>query len=200
MASLPLVQLCVILLVGITSKAEELPLSIERRAGGTDYSTTEQYFLLNAHNNYRRSVSPPAVSMNTLTWDATLAIKAQQWVERCHYGHPNTAIYRSYAGLGQNLYIRIGTTTKPPVTDPVDKWYREVNYYNLATNKCDTGRVCGHYTQLVWADTSKVGCGINFCSRVTTDYGRIYSTAWLVACQYSPGGNVIWRKPYVAAG
>ncbi|KAJ8042189.1 GLIPR1-like protein 1 [Holothuria leucospilota] len=195
-----LLQLCVILVISFKSMAQELPALIEKRAGGTDYSLADQKALLDVHNEYRKNVSPRAARMNTLTWDTTLAIKAQQWVERCHFGHPNTAVHTDYAGLGQNLYIRRGTTTPPSVTAPVVSWYNEVRDYNLATNTCNSGKVCGHYTQIVWADTTKVGCGTNYCPQATSDYGITYRKAWLVACQYSPGGNVRGQKPYNAAG
>ncbi|WP_411025351.1 CAP domain-containing protein, partial [Salmonella sp. s55004] len=52
-----------------------------------------------------------------------------------------------------------------------------------------------HFTQVVWAKTTKVGCGIKFCLEATSDYSS-YPNAWLVTCNYSPAGNWQGEKPY----
>ena len=43
----------------------------------------------------------------------------------------------------------------------------------------------GHYTQMVWRETTRLGCGQAICN------GTL-----IVACNYSPAGNVLGRKPY----
>jgi hypothetical protein len=44
----------------------------------------------------------------------------------------------------------------------------------------------GHYTQLVWAQTAKVGCGF-------VQYGK---NEQLLVCNYLPAGNTIGQKMY----
>ena len=47
----------------------------------------------------------------------------------------------------------------------------------------------GHYTQMLWADTTLVGCG----------YTRYFSGGWwkeLYTCNYGPAGNVLDQQMY----
>ncbi len=64
----------------------------------------------------------------------------------------------------------------------------EKQYYHHDTNSCDSGRVCGHYTQVVWRNTTKVGCAVYTCAGL--QYGAT------VVCNYGPGGNTSGRRPY----
>ena len=53
------------------------------------------------------------------------------------------------------------------------------------SNKCKPGKMCGHYTQIVWKNTKKVGCAMIECNGTST---------WV--CQYDPPGNWVGQKPY----
>lgn len=44
----------------------------------------------------------------------------------------------------------------------------------------------GHFTQLVWSNTTSVGCARRDCA------GRNGAPGWFVACEYWPRGNVVW--------
>ena len=70
----------------------------------------------------------------------------------------------------------------------VDYWGGEVQWYDYTTNSCNapTGKYCGHYTQVVWASTTEVGCAMAVCP----DSAQIWT------CQYRPAGNVVGQKPY----
>ena len=61
---------------------------------------------------------------------------------------------------GENLAYRYGTSYRPDlksaVEDAVKSWADEVKDYDYENNKCS--KVCGHYTQIVWATTEAVGC------------------------------------------
>ena len=86
-------------------------------------------------------------------------------------------------GHGENLWK--GTTGYYTVGDAVDSWGNEKEFYNYNKNKCKSGEVCGHYTQIVWANTTKVGCAKMECDGFTT---------WV--CEYDPPGNWVGEKPY----
>ena len=134
-----------------------------------------------AHNAVRQQTA----SMPDLVWDEELAGYAQQWANElvkqdCGLEHrPNTGEFAQQHG--ENLFAGGGTTFTPDQV--VGLWAAEVSEYNYSDNSC-TG-VCGHYTQIVWADSLKLGCAIGKCSG---------SEVWV--CNYSPPGNFIGRKPY----
>ena len=67
----------------------------------------------------------------------------------------------------------------------VDMWMSETAWYHYATNSCDSGQECGHYTQIVWRDTKRVGCAVA--------RGR-EREVWV--CNYDPPGNWAGRRPY----
>lgn len=59
-----------------------------------------------------------------------------------------------------------------------DAWYNEVNQYDF--NQGGFSFETGHFTQLVWAGSEKLGVGIAFNSDRTKSY---------VVARYSPPGN-----------
>ncbi|CAH8369080.1 unnamed protein product [Eruca vesicaria subsp. sativa] len=71
--------------------------------------------------------------------------------------------------------------------DAVAMWVNEQFDYDYSSNTCASGKVCGHYTQVVWRTTEKLGC-----ARVTCNNGQI-----LVICSYDPPGNNTGERPYL---
>ncbi|KAG8044422.1 hypothetical protein GUJ93_ZPchr0056g33619 [Zizania palustris] len=67
-------------------------------------------------------------------------------------------------------------------------WVSEKEYYNYDNNTCSAGQYgCLHYTQVVWRDTTTIGCGgVTYTN--TSNIFIIYS--------YSPPGNWNNQKPY----
>ncbi len=58
-----------------------------------------------------------------------------------------------------------------------------------------SGGMCGHYTQIVWRSTQKLGCGIKVCTK-NSPFGASFPTWTYVVCNYQPPGNIIGQKPY----
>ena len=56
-----------------------------------------------------------------------------------------------------------------------------------------SGGVIGHYTQLVWAETYRIGCG--FARHGAR--GGFGGTA-LYVCDYGPGGNMMGKPVYMS--
>ncbi len=99
------------------------------------------------------------------TWNADLAAAAQEWADRCNYGHrPNgngqtDSLYGTipgYAGVyvGENLAATTATLTEATFDAVVlalaTAWYNEIDYWTYGTFQgTDTCTdVCGHYTQV----------------------------------------------------
>ena len=62
----------------------------------------------------------------------------------------------------------------------IDKWGAESADYSPERDACAPNRHCGHYTQIVWATTAEVGCGMAVCPTL--------DQVWV--CNYRPRGNV----------
>ncbi|CAK1598805.1 unnamed protein product [Parnassius mnemosyne] len=163
----------------------------------------EKQAIVDAHNRLRQSVAlgqvssqPPAANMMEMVWDDELAATAQRWADQCTPAH-DRASQRDVLRfpVGQNLAAT--WTTRPP-SEPADTqpdfmkqinaWFDEVRIFGF--RPISGGHGTGHYSQLVWGETSKVGCGFTFY------YDRVRGYTKLYVCNYGPGGNVIGSKPY----
>lgn len=147
-------------------------------------------------NLCRGRVSPAAKDMNKLVYDTRLAGIASSWASKCTFGH-NPGRSRNYPGyVGENMYATTETkSSKALVMAAIESWNSERSNYNYNTDTCKPGKVCGHYTQLVWATTKKVGCAVKKCRRASR-LPRSFSPVSIVVCNFSPGGNYRGVKPY----
>jgi hypothetical protein len=120
-----------------------------------------------------------------LMWDSELEKYAKWWAGQRQAG---CELMHSFPDgdfkLGENIYWGSGSTWTP--TDAVKAWADEEKYYNYQANSCALGQQCGHYTQIVWKTTKRVGC-----ARVICDSGDVFMT-----CNYYPPGNYIGERPY----
>jgi pathogenesis-related protein 1 len=143
-----------------------------------------------AHNAVRAGVG-----VGPLSWDGALAATAAAWAATCtdtvapiglldH--NPNRSSGHPWY-VGENIYASSGAGAAT-ASAAVGAWAAEVADYTYATNSCAPGKVCGHYTQVVWAATTRVGCARRECPALT------YQST--IVCDYGPGGNVNGSKPY----
>jgi hypothetical protein len=137
------------------------------------------------HNAARANVMPvPTTPLPEMTWNTAAAAAAQAWADQCMFSH-------STQGYGQNIYASTGSGSPSPKA-VVDSWVSETKNYNYSANTCSG--TCGHYTQVVWRNSTGVGCGVKACSTNSPFTG---STNWfVVVCNYSPPGNVNNQRPY----
>jgi len=146
--------------------------------------------VLKAHNVVRIKHG-----LQPLTWSAKLAQYSQEWADNlCASGSCKMVHRPGTPPHGENLYWASalkwstgeravqGTTIK----DVVKVWADEEDWYNYASNSCEAGQQCGHYTQMVWKNTTKVGCAIKV--------GKDKSQSWV--CSYDPPGNFTGQRPY----
>nr|XP_034330685.1 GLIPR1-like protein 1 [Crassostrea gigas] len=78
----------------------------------------------------------------------------------------------------------------------VNDWDDEKFYYNYGANTCSF--VCGHYTQVVWAETEYVGCAVASCSPLVLPGGTTWSSGYYYVCNYGESGNFNGARPYVS--
>ncbi|XP_042317411.1 peptidase inhibitor 16 [Sceloporus undulatus] len=149
------------------------------------FTSEDKKLIVDLHNQYRTKVSPPAADMRKMNWDPELETFAKDYATKCIWEHNKERGRR-----GENLFAMSGDLEVKTI---VESWYNEYQYYNMTTLTCEEGQMCGHYTQVVWANSERVGCGTVFCEtlEVLND-----TDMHLVVCNYEPPGNVKGHKPY----
>ena len=155
-----------------------------------------------------------ATDMKRLQWDDKLAQVAGAWANRCVWEHNanrtneynalsptdiNGNVIGGRESVGENLaFMSASNATAvsfPFATRGYGLWEEEGAYYSygdLQVSDYCAQAPCGHFTQLIWATTYKVGCEVNFCAANTLSR---YPATYLV-CNYASAGNYIGRAPY----
>jgi hypothetical protein len=111
--------------------------------------------LLAAHNRERVALGVP-----TLEWDAGLARDAQAWAAQL--ARRGTMVHAADTDEGENLWA--GTSRQYAPEEMVGLWLAERCDYRpgIFPNVSKTGdfAAVGHYTQVIWRTTTRVGCAI----------------------------------------
>lgn len=156
------------------------------QAGGVDSAA-----IVAAHNKWRAQVG-----VSKLSYSPELAVSAQAWADNLKQTNQCRMRHSSPEGqYGENLYWASAAVwtdgrrelQKVSSTKPVESWGSEKHDYNYAKNSCKPGKMCGHYTQVVWKTSTKVGCAVAVCE-------DSQEQVWV--CQYQPAGNWVGSKPY----
>ncbi|KAM8820091.1 glioma pathogenesis-related protein 1-like [Eudromia elegans] len=146
------------------------------------------------HNDFRSKVNPPASNMLRMSWDPALAKTAKAWAKKCQFKHniylkKPGKVHPTFTPVGENIWT--GTATFFSVDGALSDWFNEIQSYDFNTNSCSDQ--CGHYTQVVWATSYKVGCAVHFCDTVEYFPGLLKAAHFV--CNYGPAGNYP-TKPY----
>uniref|UniRef100_A0A8C7Z060 Cysteine rich secretory protein LCCL domain containing 1 n=1 Tax=Oryzias sinensis TaxID=183150 RepID=A0A8C7Z060_9TELE len=169
-----------------------------KQRGKRAITDSDAQLILDLHNKLRGQVYPPASNMEYMMWDTELERSAEEWAETCLWEHGPASLLPQ---IGQNLGAHWGRYQPP--TFHVQAWYDEVKDYSFPyPQECNpycpfrcSGPVCTHYTQLVWATSSRIGCAINLCHNMDV-WGQIWAKAVYLVCNYSPKGNWWGHAPY----
>ncbi len=133
--------------------------------------------ILERHNYYRRKHGVPEMK-----WDSAAEKIAQAYSDKLAssgaFEHSGNT-YTDGSWLGENLFKCWGGTECILNNDPSDNWYSEISSYDFKNPGYISGT--GHFTQMVWKGSTKLGCGIG----VGSDGSNV------VTCNYHPGGNVL---------
>ncbi len=139
-------------------------------------STAQKDTILAVHNFYRS-----IIGVRPLIWSDNLAEKAQQWADAIAK-HP--LITHNSMGFGQNLFYFTDTTD---IARAVHFWAMEQKYYYGQKITQENKLYFQHYTQIIWAKTKDIGCGL----------AKMPSGLYVLVCFYAPAGNVIGESPLV---
>jgi hypothetical protein len=143
--------------------------------------------ILDAHNSVRMQAGVPP-----LEWDSALGNAAAGYAfelaltNSFHHSAPS-----SRHGAGENLWM--GTRGAFSYEDMVERWKAERRFFIPgvfpSVSRSGNWEDVGHYTQMVWPTTTRIGCAV--ASNATNDF---------LVCRYSPPGNVEGRPvPHLAS-
>lgn len=146
--------------------------------------TTDQASYARSVNQFLapQNAARAALGMSPLAWDANL-VKYARWY--ANQRRSDCALIHSNGPYGENIFWGSGTGWTP--AQAATAWVMERKWYNYWSNSCAWGQKCGHYTQIVWRDTRRVGCARVIC------YG---GRGVFMTCNYDPPGNYIGERPY----
>ena len=139
-----------------------------------------QTTLLDLHNRERA-----AVGARPLVWDARLAAAAAAYgPELARHERLVHSAASARPGQGENLWK--GTHAAYAVETMFAGWANEKRLFRpgLFPKVSTTGKWpdVGHYTQVIWHATERVGCAVH------------QTPAWdYLICRYTPPGNVVGR-------
>lgn len=148
--------------------------------------------LVTVHNKWRAEVGVT----DKLSYSPSLAVSAQAWADNLKKTNQCKMRHSKPDGkYGENLYWASALSwsdgrkelQQVSPKQVVDSWSGEKADYDYANNSCAPGKMCGHYTQVVWRTTTKVGCAMAVCEDTQQQ-------VWV--CQYQPAGNWVGNKPY----
>lgn len=155
----------------------------------------EQSYILDVHNEYRDrfasgndSRNKEVISnMRALIYDENLEYVAQCYANKCVPRYDECRRTEKFQLVGQNFYVSYGNNickTKNVFRSAVQAWYGEITEMTVNCLKYYSG-CAGHFTQLVWAETTNLGCG-----RV------LFADTCHIICNYGPAGNTIGQPVY----
>ncbi|KAM4061983.1 cysteine-rich secretory protein family protein [Hirsutella rhossiliensis] len=148
-----------------------------------DYKQT----MLEQHNIHRHNHSA-----SDLAWDNTLAQYAEKTAKSCIFQHD---MKQGGGGYGQNLAFAgsgdiDSIKVKTAASAVTMQWYNSemANWQFYGQDKPPSSSSGGlaHFTQLVWKDTTKVGCATVKCAAGTVSP----FDSWYTVCNYNPQGNI----------
>ncbi|XP_068560027.1 Golgi-associated plant pathogenesis-related protein 1-like [Cebidichthys violaceus] len=125
---------------------------------------------LETHNVYRAKHNTPQMTLS-----GELTASAQKWADHLL---AISALQHSVTNDGENIF---NMSSSAPINltgkEAVDLWYGEIKDYNWSIP--GFSGVTGHFTQVVWKDSTELGVGM------ATDGKKVF-----VVGQYRPAGNM----------
>ncbi|MED6198445.1 hypothetical protein PIB30_066319 [Stylosanthes scabra] len=170
-------KMIIIIIISLVSM-----LLLALRVSGNNEVETSPEEYLELQNAARADVGVPP-----LKWDVNIEKRARETADRlvqdCLNGEADQWVPPMY---GVNAAWNMGDPHFTGI-DAVKGWVADKHYYDYVTNSCIDGKDCDCYTQMVWRESSHVGCARACCKKGCT----------IVVCLYDPPGNFPDERPYL---
>jgi len=162
----------------MNTKALFLILALFAASAFATFETDCLYY----HNNLRGSLG-----LNDFIWSDSLAADSAAYAEvlagTSHLKHSTDRV-----NTGENLSM--GTLNVYDTEMLIDLWINEKRHYIPGakfphTSTTGNWKDVAHYTQMVWRETTEVGCGV-----ATNEKWRF------MVCRYKRAGNIVGQYPY----
>jgi pathogenesis-related protein 1 len=154
-----------------------------------DLDVSQKDQLVAQHNQYRAEVGSPP-----LAWDDTVAASSQAYADQLlPTVQTQGLVHDPNTPYGENLFYAWSSgdgATAPNPLDALASWYGEKALYDANPQPvANPVQPWGHYSQMVWKDTQRVGCGAA---------SGFQNGQWdtVVVCRYDPAGNIVGQLPY----
>ncbi|KAF2350923.1 CAP domain, partial [Trinorchestia longiramus] len=158
-----------------------------------------------------------ASNLYQITWNDELARIAKAWANQCQLASDcydcRAPVTRPYYLTGQNVHQTVAVI---PLVLPtgsnllakdwiaiIESWSSEVVNMNAslvsAFDPLSGSSSVGHYTQMLWASTSEIGCAQSIfgpCMEFVGTVPQLYDNCNLFVCNYGPAGNRVGSPVY----
>lgn len=157
-------------------------------AARADVDATQRQLILDKHNTTRAEVN-----VGPLSWDDRLAADAQAYAVKLAASGVRDHDRAELERLNEGENLAWGPTSITPASG-TDLWIAEKPNYYKAKDRTTYGKAnpefkdFGHYTQVIWQGTTRVGCG------TATGGGER-----VISCRYASPGNRTGQLPYPGA-
>jgi hypothetical protein len=157
---------------------QSLPPSVPANTGSS-IPSDQAALALEFHNCARRQVGAPP-----LQWSTQLAAAAQRWAQHLAGDEGCNLVHTQNDSHGENLFGGSGKDWTP--LEASKDWYSEIKLFHYGPLTEDNWHAAGHYTQMIWKNTTQVGMGKAHCA----------NGGLVIVAEYNPPGNVMGEAPY----
>ncbi|KAK4337563.1 hypothetical protein RND71_042050 [Anisodus tanguticus] len=158
--------------------------------GLTQQQTSYTNYMKKAtNNNIQQFLAPQNAArsmlrLKPLVWDNKLENYAKWYANQRRY---DCELRHSNGPYGENIFWGSGNGWSP--AQAVSAWVGERHSYNYGYNSCNGEQECGHYTQIVWRETRRIGC-----AQVTCYNGL----GVFMTCNYDPPETLLIGSHYAS--
>ncbi|CAJ0592091.1 unnamed protein product [Cylicocyclus nassatus] len=183
---------------GLCTKGADIPDTNNQCATNTGMTDAVRQKFLTLHNSFRSSLArglepdalggnaPKASKMLKMVYDCSVEANAMKHAKKCVYEHSED---KERPNLGENLYYTsaLNFDKVKAAAQASQLWWNELKEYGVGPSNKLTRALwdrnntqIGHYSQMAWETSYKLGCAVVACSKFT-----------YAVCQYGPAGNYL---------